>query len=448
MSLIKLYQSYATLFFYKLLLAMKTWSPRFTKPINEKMLNFNQSISFDYKLAKYDIIASIAHAKMLRKVGLLSEEELKIALKGLKKILKQIEDNEFEFNINDEDIHYCIQNALIKEIGEIGKKIHTARSRNDQVATDLRLYTREHIDLTCTLLTKIINILKIQSEKYKDCLMCGYTHLQKAIPTTFGNYLDAYKEMFEEDFLRLTDCRKRVNISPLGACSICGTTLPQDREFTAKELEFDGYIKNTMNAVSNRDFIIEVINAISIISIHFSRFAEDIIIYSTEEFGFVELDDAFCTGSSLMPNKKNPDLLELIRGKTGRIFGCQMAILTILKGVPMTYNKDFQEDKKNLFEAFDIIEEITDIMCNFIPTIKINKENMQKAVKNSYSYATHIVDYLVNKGEYFRNAHSIVSSLVKYCESNKKYFHELKIEEYKQFSDKFCEDLFKIFKFD
>ena len=425
----------------------KTWSPRFNKPLNEKMKMFNQSILFDYHLAKWDIIASIAHAKMLEKVGLFTKDELKKAVDGLEKILKQVDNNEFEFKVEDEDIHYAIQNALVKEIGEVGKKIHTARSRNDQVVTDLRLWTRESIDITIELLQKLILTLKQQSEKYKDCLMCGYTHLQKAIPTTFGNYFDAYKEMFEEDLQRIIDCRKRVNQSPLGACSLMGSTLPQDREFTAKELGFEGVIHNTMNAVSNRDFIVETINCLSIISIHFSRLAEDLIIYSTEEFGFLELDDAFCTGSSLMPNKKNPDLLELVRGKTGRVFGCQMAILTTIKGIPMTYNKDLQEDKKNIFEAFDIVEEIIDIMCEFLPSIKTKNENMSKDVKNSYSYATHLVDYLVKKGVFFRDAHSIISGLVKYCEQNHKYFHELKLEEFKQFSNKFEEDLYNIFIF-
>ena len=266
----------------------QTWSPRFDKPLNEKMKLFNQSILFDYRLAKWDIVASIAHAKMLEKVGLFTKDELKLAIEGLNKILKQVENGEFEFKIDDEDIHYAIQNALVKEIGDIGKKIHTARSRNDQVATDLRLYTREQIDITAELLKKLVEVLANESNKHQDCLMCGYTHLQKAIPTTFGKYLDAYKEMFEEDLQRLLDARKRVNQCPLGACSLMGSTLPQDREFTAKERGFESVIKNTMNAVSNRDFAIETINCLSIIAMHFSRLAEDLIIYSTEEFGFLD----------------------------------------------------------------------------------------------------------------------------------------------------------------
>lgn len=425
---------------------MSCWSLRFNKPLNEKMKMFNQSILFDYRLAKWDIIASITHAKMLEKVGLLTKNEFKLTVNGLEKILKQIENGDFEFKVDDEDIHYAIQNALIKEIGDVGKKIHTARSRNDQVATDLRLYTREQIDITIDLLSKLIKVLQVQSDKYKCCPMCGYTHLQKAIPTTFGIYLNSYKEMFDDDLQRLIDARKRVNQSPLGACSLMGTTLPQDRDFTAKELGFDGVMQNTMNAVSNRDFMIESINCLSIIAVHFSRLAEDLIIYSTEEFGFLELDDSFCTGSSLMPNKKNPDLLELVRGKTGRVFGCQMAILTTIKGIPMTYNKDLQEDKKNIFEAFDIVEEIIDIMCEFLPSIKTKDENMLNAVKNSYSYATYLVDYLVKKGMFFRDAHSVVSELVKYCEQNKKYFHQLSIEEFQQFAILFKEDIFEIFK--
>lgn len=425
----------------------QTWSPRFEKPLNEKMKMFNQSILFDYRLAKWDIIASIAHVKSLEKVGLFTTDELKLAISGLEKILKQVEDGTFEFKVDDEDIHYAVQNALVKEIGDVGKKIHTARSRNDQVATDLRLYTREHVDITVDLLGKFIEVLKNESSKYRNCLMCGYTHLQKAIPTTYGIYLDAYKEMFEEDLNRLLDCRKRVNQSPLGACSLMGSTLPQDREFAAKELCFESVIKNTMNAVSNRNFIVETLNCLSVIALNFSRLVEDFIIYSTEEFGFLDLDDAFCTGSSLMPNKKNPDLLELVRGKTGRVFGCQMAILTTIKGIPMTYNKDLQEDKKNIFEAFDIVEEIIDIMTEFLPTVKTKNENMLNAVKNSYSYATHLVDYLVKKGVFFRDAHGIISALVKHCEKNNKYFHELSIDDYKKFSDKFELDLFKIFQF-
>ena len=423
----------------------KTWSKRFSKPLNKQMEHFNQSISFDYRLAKWDIIASLAHAKMLLKVGLLTKKEEQEITNGLNKILKSVENNTFNYNINDEDIHFAIQNALIEKIGNSGKKIHTARSRNDQVATDLRLWTREHVDITTKLLNKLISILTKQSEKYKNTLMCGYTHLQKAIPITYGKYLDAYKEMFVEDLQRLLDARKRVNVSPLGSCSINGTTLTQDRSFTAKELGFNDVIKNTINAVSNRDFIVETLNVLSLISMHFSRLAEDLIIYSSEEFNFLELNDAFCTGSSLMPNKKNPDLLELVRGKTGRVFGCQFAMLTILKGLPMTYNKDLQEDKKNLFEAFDIVEEIISIMIFFIPSIKVNEKKMLSAVRNSYSYATHLLDYLINKGISMRDAHSIISDLVKYCEKNKKYFHELKINEFKKFSNLFNQDLFKIF---
>ena len=423
----------------------KIWSARFDKPLNEQMKYFNQSILFDYRLAKWDIIASQAHAKMLAKVGLLTDVELQKILNGLNSILAEVKEETFDFTIDNEDVHYAVQNALIKKIGDAGKKIHTARSRNDQVATDLRLWTREHIDITYDLLKKLIDTLKTESNKYQNTIMCGYTHLQKAIPTTYGKYLDAYCEMFEEDSQRLADARKRVNQSPLGACSICGTTLPQDREFTAKELGFDGILKNTMNAVSNRDFAIEATNVLSIIAMHFSRLAEDLIIYSTEEFGYLTLDDAFCTGSSLMPNKKNPDLLELVRGKTGRVFASQFALLTTLKGIPMTYNKDLQEDKKNLFEAFDIVEEIISVMTAFIPSIKVNADKMKLAVKNSYSYATYLLEYLITKGIAMRDAHETISSLVKYCEQNKKYFQDLSLEEFRQFSQLFDADIFNIF---
>lgn len=424
----------------------KKWSALFSKEISQKMKKFNSSISFDYKLAKYDVIGTIIHLKMLNKIAIFNDDELNKALTACENLLIKIQKNELEFYSEAEDIHFFIQSELQKEIEDLAKKIHTGRSRNDQVVLDLILYTRDQVDTVSNLAKKVIHEMLKIAEKNLHTLLPAYTHLQQAQPTSLAHYFCCYIEMLNEDINRLEDFRKRVNKCPLGSSSICGSSLSLDRDFIAKELGFDGLIENSMNAISNRDFIIEFCSITSILMMHLSRFCEDIVIYSSNEFGFFILDDAFCTGSSLMPNKKNPDLLELIRGKTGRIFGNLNTILTIMKGLPISYNKDMQEDKKSLFENAEITIECLDILSEFLPTLKFNKDKMKEKVINSYCLATDLLDYLVLKNAYFKDAHEIMAKMTNYCITEKKWFYELKLEEFKQFSDKFESDVFEVLK--
>lgn len=391
------------------------WSGLFSADISQKMNRFNSSLSTDYKLAKYDVIGTIAHVKMLNRIEIFTQIELEKTLIACDNLLGKIENNKLIFDGSCEDIHFFIQSKLQEEIGDLAKKIHTGRSRNDQVALDLRLYAREKIDIIRNLLMGSVKAMLAIAEENLQTLMPAYTHLQQAQPTSLAHYFSCYIEIFLEDLSRLNDLNKRVNRCPLGASSVCGSSLPLDRDFIAKELSFDGLIENSMNAVSNRDFIMEFCSAASILMIHLSRFCEDVIIYSSNEFEFFILDDAFCTGSSLMPNKKNPDLLELIRGKSGRVIGNLISILTIMKGLPMSYNKDMQEDKKSLFENSEIVIECLDILSEFLPSLKFNKEKMKEKTLNSYCLATDLLDYLVLKNVYFKDAHEIIAKLTKYC---------------------------------
>ena len=432
--------------FLKKNMQYKKWSGLFSKEISEKMEEFNSSIEFDFHLINYDILGTIAHVKMLHKIGIFADEELQKAIEACEKLLDKSEKGELNIDFSAEDVHFFVQSELQKEIGDLAKKIHTGRSRNDQVALDLRLYT---MDMTIDISNNVKNVIekmKKISDDNKDTLMPAYTHLQKAQPTSLSHYFNCYIEMLEEDLSRFDDLYCRTNKSPLGASSVCGSCLKLDREFVMKELNFGKLVVNSMNAVSNRDFIIEFCSVTSILMMHLSRFCEDVIIYSSDEYQYFILDDAFCTGSSLMPNKKNPDLLELIRGKTGRIYGNLMSILTIMKGLPMSYNKDMQEDKKSLFENTFITIECLDILNDFVPSLQFNKEKMQKAVLNSYCLATDLLDYLVLKDVYFKDAHEIISKLVRYCIEQKKWFYELRIEEFKQFSDKFEINVFDLLK--
>jgi argininosuccinate lyase len=422
------------------------WSNLFNKAINEKMKKFNSSIEFDYRLAKYDIIGTLAHIEGLHKIGILTIHELEIIKKACKNILNKIDNNQLTFE--GEDIHFFLQKELEKDIGELAKKIHTARSRNDQVAIDLRLYTQHNIDIIQKAIKDIINVMLVIAKDNLYTIMPSYTHLQQAQVTSLAHYFCCYIEMLLEDLERLGDLSKRVKKSPLGAASVCGSSIAIDRNYTKDNLQFSTLIENSMNAVSNRDFIIEFCSAISIVIMHLSRFCEDIIIYSSKEFDFFILDDAFCTGSSLMPNKKNPDLLELIRGKSGRIFGNLISILTIMKALPMSYNKDMQEDKKSLFETSESIIEILDIMKDFITTIKFNKKKMLTSVIDSYCMATDLLDYLVKCGVSFKDAHNKISTLTNYAISKEKYFHQLTLEELKLFDNNFREDTFELFDFD
>jgi argininosuccinate lyase len=405
------------------------WGGRFKKPLDKKTVKFNASILFDKKLALQDIQGSQAHAEMLGKQKIITIEEAHSLILGLEKIKEKVLNNTAVFTEEAEDIHMNIELLLLKEVGDVAKKLHTARSRNDQVALDLRLYLREEIIHIKDLLTSLLFSLKVIGNEHKETILPGYTHLQRAQPITLEKYLDAYYCMLERDMGRFDDCFKRMNFSPLGAGALIGTTLPIDRSYVAKKLNFSGIIKNSLDAVSDRDFVIEFMSASSILITHLSRFCEDIIIWATDEFGFIKLDDAFATGSSLMPNKKNPDIPELIRGKTGRVFGHLVGILTIMKALPLGYNKDLQEDKEGLFDTVDTIKSCLEIFTPFLESLQYQKETMKYSAVNSYIWSTHLLEQLVTSGVAFRQAHELIGNLVIYCLENNKYFKNLTKEE-------------------
>lgn len=420
---------------------MKLWGGRFEKETAEIMDNFNASISFDQKLYKHDIMGSIAHAKMLNRSNIITIVEKQYIIDGLNSILEDIERGKIEFSVEYEDIHMNIEKLLINRIGDVGKKLHTARSRNDQVAVDIRLYLREEIEGIAELIENLLNTLCDLAGQNIDTIMPGYTHLQRAQPINLGYYLMAYFQMFKRDFERLMDCKKRVNIMPLGAGALAGTTYNTDRQFLAEELGFQGICENSLDAVSDRDFIIEFINGASVIMMHLSRFCEELILWSSAEFSFIEMDDAYSTGSSIMPQKKNPDIAELIRGKTGRVYGNLINIMTIMKALPLAYNKDMQEDKIPLFDSVDTLKECLIIFKDMISTMEVKRENMKKATKDGFMNATDVADYLVKKGVPFRSAHEIVGKMVLYCINNKKAIEELDLEEFNSFSNVFTEDI-------
>lgn len=390
----------------------KTWGGRFKKPLDPRVAKFNSSISFDHTLYHYDILGSKAHANMLAQQGLISKNEADTLVKALIEIEKEIDSGVHIFDETYEDIHMFVEQILIDKIGDVGKKLHTGRSRNDQVALDMRLYARESSIKIEALLKNLCDVFENLSNKHSDDIMPGYTHLQQAQPITLGKYFEAYLHMFQRDISRLQDCKKRMNFSPLGAGALAGSKLPLDREFVAKELGFDGVIENTIDAVSDRDFIVELQNTISIIMMHLSRICEDLIVWATQEFNFINLDDAFATGSSLMPNKKNPDVLELIRGKSGRVFGNLIAFLTTMKGLPLSYNKDMQEDKESLFDSVDTVINCLSIIAPFMTSITFNTDKMLKVVREGYLDATEILEDLVLKGIPFREAHHKVGQYV------------------------------------
>ncbi|WP_213818203.1 argininosuccinate lyase [Garciella nitratireducens] len=420
---------------------MKLWGGRFQKETAGIMDRFNASIPFDQKLYKHDIMGSIAHAKMLRKSGIISQEESEKIIEGLEEIRKDIENGKVEFKIEYEDIHMNIETLLIERIGEVGKKLHTARSRNDQVAVDIRLYIRKEIEKISELLWDLLQIFVSLSKDHVDTIMPGYTHLQRAQPINLGYYFMAYFQMFQRDFQRVLDCKKRLNVLPLGAGALAGTTYFTDREFLAKELGFDRICENSMDAVSDRDFVIEFISSGSMIMMHLSRVCEELVLWSSQEFGFVEMDDGYSTGSSIMPQKKNPDVAELIRGKTGRVYGNLINILTIMKSLPLAYNKDMQEDKLPLFDTVETLKDCLMIFKDMICTMTIKKENMKKATKAGFMNATDVADYLVSKGIPFRSAHEIVGKMVLYCIDHDKTIEELSLEEFQRFSDKFEKEI-------
>ena len=419
------------------------WGGRFTKETDQLVYNFNASISFDQRFLKQDITGSIAHATMLGKTGIISEEESAKIIEGLKGILADVENGSLEITSEYEDVHSFVEANLINRIGDAGKKLHTGRSRNDQVALDMKLYTRDEIvnikELVKELMETIHNLMKENLDTY----MPGFTHLQKAQPVTFAHHAGAYMEMFKRDYSRLSDIFDRMNYCPLGAGALAGTTYPLDRELTASLLEFAGPTLNSMDSVSDRDYVIELLSALATIAMHLSRFSEEIIIWNSNEYQFVELDDAYSTGSSIMPQKKNPDIAELVRGKTGRVYAALVSMLTSMKGIPLAYNKDMQEDKELTFDAIDTVKGCIALFNGMIKTMKLNKERMRRSAMEGFTNATDAADYLVKKGVPFRDAHGIIGRLVLYSIDNNKSLDELTIEEYKEICPTFEEDIYE-----
>lgn len=422
-------------------MSKKLWGGRFEKETDALVEKFTSSIDFDKKLYNQDIIGSIAHARMLAKCGIISKEDAALIIKGLVEIKIEIEEGNFECTSKLEDIHMHIESRLHEKIGPVAGKLHTARSRNDQVALDMHMYVKEKIHETVGLLDTLAGVLWKLAEKHKNTVMPGYTHLQKAQPVTLATHLKAYYYMLQRDRERFSSALKGADIMPLGACALAGTTLPADREYTRELLGFSKIYENTMDAVSDRDFVMEFLSCASILMVHLSRMAEEIILWTTSEFNFIELDDAFATGSSIMPQKKNPDVLELIRGKSGRVFGNLMAMLTIMKGLPLAYNRDMQEDKEALFDTAETISACLEILPKVLVTMKVNKQNMARAVEDSFADATYFAEYLVKKGMPFRQAHEVVGKMVAYCIKKGKKIKDLSILEFKNFSDLFDEDV-------
>ena len=421
---------------------MKLWKGRFSKQASSSSDEFNASIGFDQRLYREDICGSIAHAKMLGKQGIITLEESELIIKTLEEILDDIEAGKVDFTIENEDIHMNIETILTERIGQTGKKLHTARSRNDQIALDIRMYLKKETDEIDKLLEDLLGTLKDLAEKHKETVMPGYTHLQRAQPVTFAYHLLAYYQMFARDKERFADCYKRIDRMPLGSGALAGTTYDTDRQFLADELGFAKVLPNGMDAVADRDFALEFIDCCAITMMHLSRFCEELILWSSVEFGFIEMDDAYATGSSIMPQKKNPDMAELIRGKSGRVFGDMMALLTVCKGLPMAYNKDLQEDKEPVFDAVDTVKASLGIFKEMLVTMKVNDNAMAKAAKYGYMNATDAADYLVSKGIPFRDCHEIIGKMVLYAINKGVALDDLTMEEFKSFSDAFGDDIY------
>ncbi len=410
------------------------WGGRFSEPVDEFVARFTASIDFDKRLYHHDIMGSLAHAKMLNKAGILNEEELSSILTGLQEIKEEIERGEFKWSIALEDIHMNIEARLTDKIGIAGKKLHTGRSRNDQVATDIRLWLRDEIDNILGELDRLHNGLTALADKEHNTIMPGFTHLQVAQPITFGHHLRAWREMLVRDAGRMKDCRERMNQCPLGSAALAGTTFPIDRHFTAQELGFNGPTANSLDSVSDRDFAIEFCSASALILTHLSRMSEELVLWTSQQFDFIEMPDRFCTGSSIMPQKKNPDVPELVRGKTGRVNGHLISLLTLMKGQPLAYNKDNQEDKEPLFDTVDTVKDSLRAFADMIPHIKSRSENMRAATRKGFATATDLADYLVKKGVPFREAHEIVGKAVAYGLNTGKDLSEMTLDELKQFS--------------
>ena len=421
---------------------MKLWGGRFTKETNKLVENFNESLSFDHRFYKQDIRGSIAHVKMLTKQNILTDTERDKIIEGLKSIEADIDAGKLKFDDGSEDIHSYVEAHLIERIGDTGKKLHTGRSRNDQVALDMKLYVRDEIDelknLLYELLSEVLNIM----EENKSTYMPGFTHLQKAQPTTLAHHFGAYFEMFIRDYDRLVSTRKRMNLSPLGSGAFAGTTYDLDRDYVANILDFDTATRNSMDSVSDRDYLLELLSDLAIISMHLSRLSEEIIIWNTDEYRFVEMDDTYSTGSSIMPQKKNPDIAELIRGKSGRVYGSLISLLTTMKGLPLAYNKDMQEDKEMSFDAIDTVKSLIKLMSGMLSSMKFNNERMAKSARGGFTNATDAADYLVKKNVAFRDAHEIVGRLVLYGIENNKALDDFSLEEFKNISEVFDNDIY------
>ena len=418
------------------------WGGRFTKETDQMVYDFNASITFDKRLYKQDIEGSMAHVKMLAKQQILTEQERDEILKGLEGILRDVENGTLAITTEYEDIHSFVEANLIDRIGDVGKKLHTGRSRNDQVALDMRLYVREEVLYTDQLVYGLLKVLQRIMEENVDTFMPGFTHLQKAQPVTLAHHIGAYFEMFRRDRSRLKDIYERMNYCPLGAGALAGTTYPLDRDYTAQLLGFAGPTRNSMDSVSDRDYVIEYLSALATIMMHLSRFSEEVIIWNTNEYRFVEIDDAYSTGSSIMPQKKNPDIAELVRGKTGRVYGALMSMLTTMKGLPLAYNKDMQEDKEGVFDAIDTTTMCLTLFTGMMDTIVFNKDVMEASAKNGFTNATDVADYLVNHGVPFRDAHGISGRLVLRCIAENKALDDLTLDEYKEECPAFEADIY------
>ena len=422
---------------------MKLWGGRFTKETDLLVHNFNASISFDQRFYKQDITGSIAHVKGLEKAGIINSSEKDSIISGLDGILADIENGSLEISDSHEDIHSFVEATLIERIGDAGKKLHTGRSRNDQVALDMKLYTKSEILELDSLLKEMLNTLLKIMESNIETYMPGFTHLQKAQPITLAHHMGAYFEMFRRDRGRLSDIFERMNYSPLGSGALAGTTYPIDRELTSSLLGFNAPTLNSMDSVSDRDYLIELLSAMSTIMMHLSRFSEEIIIWNSNEYGFIDIDDAYSTGSSIMPQKKNPDIAELVRGKTGRVYGSLMSLLTTMKSLPLAYNKDMQEDKELTFDAIDTTKGCIALFNGMLATMKFNEDKMLRSTKEGFTNATDAADYLVNKGVPFRDAHSIIGELVLFCIDKKISLDEMSLDEYKNISPVFEEDIYE-----
>jgi len=422
---------------------MKLWGGRFTRETDSQVEAFNASIAFDSRLYRHDIQGSQAHARALVGAGLITPAEAQTLIQGLAEVLADLEQGRAELTVEAEDIHMNVEKLLTEKVGEVGKKLHTARSRNDQVALDLRLYVRDEIDQVAALLKNLCSTLLDLADAHRETIMPGYTHLQKAQPITLAHHFLAYVQMFLRDLDRLKDCRRRMNYSPLGSGALAGTTFPLDRQAVARELGFDGITLNSLDGVSDRDYLVEFVNCLSLVMVHLSRFAEEVILWNTDEWRFIELDDAFATGSSIMPQKKNPDVAELVRGKAGRVFGHLMALLTVLKGLPLAYNKDLQEDKEAVFDAIDTVKACLTVFTPMLATASFNIARLREGAAGGFTNATDAADYLVKKGLPFRDAHAVVGRAVQICLAEGLTLEELPLKRWQELCSLADEEIFE-----